>query len=109
MSVVGDWIDSFYSADNLQTKDETSASINSINATTVANLQRFGYLKNGQWLQATSSASSWNIQTSPTSFQEIIYPSGSLLPISTELGTADYAITSSFSCTGKTPVPNRVA
>jgi hypothetical protein len=102
-------IDDFYSADNLQTKDITTAGINGINDTTEAYVQRFAYLKNGQWLQGDSSASSWNLQPTPTVFSEIIYPSGNQLPISDELGTADYAVTSSFSMTGKTPVPNKVA
>jgi hypothetical protein len=102
-------IDDFYSADNLQTKDICKAEINGINNTTESYVQRFAYLKNGQWLQGASTTNSWNLQPVPTEFAEIIYPSGSVLPITDELGTADYAITSSFSLTGKTPVPNRVA
>lgn len=102
-------IDDYYSADNLQTKDSTSAIANGINDTTEAYVQRFGYLKNGQWLSGESTANSWNLQPVPTQFSEIIYPSGSVLPITDELGTSDYAITSSFNVTGKTPVPNKVA
>jgi hypothetical protein len=102
-------IDDYYSADNLQTKDETTASLNGIAGSTPAFVQRFAYLKNGQWLKGDSSTSSWNLQPASTSFSELLYPSGSLLPITDELGTSDYAITSSFSMTGKTPVPNRVA
>ena len=89
-------IDDFYSADNLQTKDSTSAKVNGINDTTEAYVQRFGYLKNGQWLHGDYSTNSWTLLPQPTEIAEIIYPSGSVLPISTELGTADYAITSSF-------------
>ena len=80
-------IDDFYSADNLQTKDVTGANINSIDDATEAYVQRFAYLKNGQWLHGSSSANSWNLQPNPSSFSEIIYPSGSVLPISSELGT----------------------
>jgi hypothetical protein len=112
-TVEGEWIDSFYSADNLQTKDQTGNYINGFAAESTANVQRFGYLKNGQWLNGASPGSaagtSWNLQPSASSFSEMIYPSGSVLPIGSELGTADYAITSSFSVSGKTPVPNKVA
>ena len=102
-------IDDYYSADNLQTKDETGATINGLTGSTPAYVQRFAYLKNGQWLAGIKSTESWNLNPNVTSFSEILYPSGSVLPITDELGTADYAITSSFSMTGKTPVPNRVA
>jgi hypothetical protein len=102
-------IDDFYSADNLQTKDSTVAKVNGIDDTSEAYVQRFGYLKNGQWLHGNESANSWALLPIPTEIPEIIYPSGGVLPISSELGTADYAITSSFSMSGKTPVPNRVA
>ena len=68
-------IDDFYSADNLQTKDATAAYVNGINDTTDAYVQRFAYLKNGQWLQGDSTASSWNLQPEPSDFPEIIYPS----------------------------------
>lgn len=103
-----EWIDTFYSADNLQTKDKVSASTSGFVGTD-AWTQRFAYLKNGAWIEGTSSASSWNLDPTPTEFADLLYPSGSLLPIGTELGTQDYAMTTSFSMTGKTPVPNRVA
>jgi hypothetical protein len=104
-------IDDYYSADNLQTKDSTGAKINGINGSSEAFVQRFAYLKNGQWLSGVRvpGANSWTLGPVASQFEEIIYPSGSVLPISSELGTADYAITSSFSLSGKTPVPNRVA
>ena len=102
-------IDDYYSADNLQTKDSTDSLLNGITASAEAYVSRFAYLKNGQWLQGAATTNSWNLQPTAGNFPEIIYPSGSVLPISDELGTADYAITSSFSVTGKTPVPNKVA
>ena len=70
-------IDDFYSADNLQTKDETSSQLNGITATSEAFVQRFAYLKNGQWLQGFTTSDSWNLQPTATSFSELLYPSGS--------------------------------
>ena len=105
----GEWIDSFYSADNLQTKDTTYTAVNGLNSGDPGFVQRFAYLKNGQWMSGVTSSSSWTLSPTFADFQELMYPSGSLLPIGTELGISDYAVTSSFSVTGKTPVPNRVA
>jgi len=102
-------LDDYYSADNLQTKDNVTINANGIPSGDNAYTQRFGYLKNGAWLAGDVSANSWTLQPQATSFQELMYPSGGVLPITDELGTSDYAITSSFSMTGKTPVPNRVA
>jgi len=101
------WIDGFYSADNLQTKDNVYGSYNGFTGT--AWVQRFAYLKNGSWISGAFGSSPWTLSPTFADFQELMYPSGSVLPISDELGGNDYAITSSFSMTGKTPVPNRVA
>lgn len=102
------WIDTFYSADNLQTRDKVYADYNGFNADD-AWTQRFGYLKNGQWLSGATTANSWNIAPTATGFNDLMYPAGNLLPVGDELGSADYAVTTSYSMTGKTPVPNRVA
>jgi hypothetical protein len=54
-----DWLDMFYSADNLQTKDRTIDGANGFDVapTNHAYTQRFGYLKNGAWL--TGKGDSW--------------------------------------------------
>ena len=58
----------FYSADNLQTKDEQFAIINGFNdpVTNTAHTQRFAYLKNGQWL--TGKGDSWVSTASATTW-----------------------------------------
>jgi hypothetical protein len=102
----GDWIDSFYSADNLETKDTQIAEGYGFTGDD-AFTQRFAYLKNGAWIRGQFS--NWIIASTVNNFSEVIYPDATVVPIGDELGTNDYAITTSFSMTGKTPVPNRVA
>lgn len=102
----GSWIDTFYSSDNLETKDQVNARLSGFsndNAWT----QRFGYLKNGTWLRGNGN--SWVIKNNTSSMQGLIYPDSADIPTGDELGTEDYAATSSFTMTGKTPVPQRVA
>ena len=102
----GTWIDSFYSADNLETKDTAVGDVNGITADD-AWTQRFAYLKNGIWQRATGTT--WAVTNNATSFAGLIYPDSADLPIGDELGTLDLAYTTSVSMTGLTPVPNRVA
>ena len=102
----GDWIDSFYSADNLQTKDVVNAEMSGFTGTDGLS-QRFGYLKNGQWLIGVDST--WVVSDSPTNMSNLIYPNSVSVPIGDELGVQDYAVTGEFNMTGLTPVPNRVA
>ena len=104
--VLSTGIDDFYSADNLQTKDDVDSNLNGFSGTN-ANTQRFGYLRNGQWLRGVGSE--WVIAATVSDFPALIYPDGAVLPITDELGTKDFAATSSFSMSGKTPVPVRVA
>ena len=99
-------IDDFYSADNLETRDAVVADINDFTGTD-AWTQRFGYFKNGSWTRGAGS--SWAIQAAPADFQELIYPNNVDMPIGTELDASQLAATTSFSMTGKTPVPTRVA
>jgi hypothetical protein len=99
-------IDDFYSADNLETKDSVVADINNFTGTDALS-QRFGYLRNGSWVRAVGS--SWVVQADPTDFEELIYPNNVNLPIGEELGASQFAATTSYSITGKTPVPIRVA
>lgn len=102
----GEWIDSFYSADNLETKDNVDDALNGFSGTD-AFAQRFSYLRNGQWLKGRGN--NWVVDNVPTSFSELIYPSAASVPVGDELGGRDYAITLSHTITGKTPVPIRVA
>jgi hypothetical protein len=105
------WLDSFYSADNVQTKDNTVDFANGFAAsgsTNEAFLQRFAYLKNGAWL--TGKGDSWCASASATSFEDMIYPDRTYGFINTdELGGDEFAATSSINMTGKTPIPVRVA
>ena len=61
------WIDTFYSADNLDTKDKVYDNNNS-NIASPTNIwaQRFAYLKNGTWVNGAGS--SWIINPTETSF-----------------------------------------
>jgi hypothetical protein len=105
------WLDMFYSADNLQTKDQTISYLNGFGtwpAVSTAYLQRFGYLKNGSWL--TGKGDSWCASATATSFEDMTYPDRTYSFINTdELGGDEFAATSSINLTGKTPVPVRVA
>jgi hypothetical protein len=103
------WLDSFYSADNLQTKDATWSALNGFATDDdVAYLQRFGYLRNGSWL--TGKGDSWCSTATAASFEDMIYPDRTYSFINTdELGGDEFAATSSINMSGKTPVPVRVA
>jgi hypothetical protein len=108
-STAAGWIDTFYSADNLQTKDTIQDSVNGFSGTApddVAYSQRFGYLKNGNWVAGNGLA--WCVDNVPSSWESLIYPAPTL-PISDELGTDQVAFTSAVNLQGTTPVPNRVA
>jgi hypothetical protein len=103
------WIDTFYSADNLQTKDSIVDSNNGFSATAPddkAYTQRFSYLRNGAWIYG--NADRWAISNALTSWENLIYPTAGL-PIGDELGTNQIACTSSVSLKGLTPVPISVA
>lgn len=102
----GDWLNSFYSADNLETKDTVVAEANGFTGDDAWS-QRFGYLRNGIWQRGVFN--NWIIPTTLANFKDLIYPDQTTVPIGDELGTQDYAITTSFKMTGKTPVPLRVA
>lgn len=99
-------IDDFYSADNLETKDVVSSEVNGFTGTDGLS-QRFGYLRNGQWLKGRGT--NWVISETPTSFQDLIYPDSTVFPVGDELSGRDYAATIAVTMTGKTPVPIRVA
>lgn len=101
----GSWLDSFYSADNVETRDVTTAEVNGFTGDD-GFVQRFGYLKNGQWLKGYGS--SWTVPYTFTDFKGMIYPDDVTIPTGDEL-VRDYASTTNFKMTGKTPVPNRVA
>jgi len=105
------WLESFYSADNVQTKDTTASGLQGFSAsatTDEAFLQRFGYLRNGSWL--TGKGDSWTATATATSFEDMIYPDRTYNFINTdELGGDEFAATSSINMTGKTLVPVRVA
>ena len=104
-----DWIDSFYSADNLETKDLVDGYTSGMPTTTTANTQRFGYLKNGSWNLGSDNGSAWTIEQTLSDFAGMIYPSFDDLPVSQELGRSQCAWTTEVTMRGKTPVPQRVA
>jgi len=103
------WLDMFYSSDNVQTKDIQYDRPNGFNGTpSQAFTQRFAYLKNGSWL--TGKGDSWVSTATATSFDDMIYPDRTYDFINTdELGGDEFAATSSINMSGKTPVPVRVA
>lgn len=106
------WLDSFYSADNLQTKDQAFSWMNGFDnfpsGDYTAYLERFAYLRNGAWL--TGKGDSWCASATASSFEDMTYPDRTYDFINTdELGGDEFAATSSINMTGKTPVPVRVA
>jgi hypothetical protein len=103
------WLNMFYSADNLQTKDVQLDILNGFNvAPSTANTQRFAYLKNGSWL--TGKGDSWVSTATAANFEDMIYPDRTYDFINTaELNGDEFAATSSINMSGKTPVPVRVA
>lgn len=99
-------VDDYYSADNLETKDAVDSDINGFTGDD-AWTQRFGYLRNGAWIRGKDN--SWIIQSTPANFKELLYPNVTTLPVGDELGGNQFAATCSYTMTGKTPVPVRVA
>jgi hypothetical protein len=103
------WLDMFYSADNLQTKDQILDQASGFDdPDDFCYVQRFGYLRNGSWL--TGKGDSWVSTATAANFQDMIYPDRTYSFINTdELGGDEFAATSSINMSGKTPVPTRVA
>jgi len=99
----------FYTADNIQTRD-TYFGIGLGVSGQDKYTQRFGYLRNGQWLTGTYNPASWVNTQNLTDTSDLVYPDPANIEFSEELGGVDqYAATTSVSLTGKTPVPLRVA
>lgn len=104
-----DWIDSFYSADNLDTRDKVYSYNNSnISSGSISEVytNRFGYLRNGTWI--SGSGDSWILDPAVTDWERLVYPD-TTLPVSNELGGSQVAWTTEATLKGKSPVPNRVA
>ena len=104
-----EWIDSFYSADNLETKDTVYGNGLGALSSPTNYAQRFAILKNGQWLSGADNGSPWTINQTNSIVEDLIYPDFAGLPVGPELGGSQVAFTSQISMGGKTPVPNRVA
>ena len=104
-----DWLNMFYTADNLQTKDQVESKYSGISGTSTTNfVQRFAYLKNGAWL--LGNGSDWAPLGQVTSFDDLRYPDTTFSFINTdELSGSELAFTTSTIMKGKTPVPNHVA
>ena len=102
-----DWLDSFYSADNLQTKDEYNRHTANVTTPNQCFTERFAYLKNGEWLNANGS--SWLMRNNVINFGDMIYPNSGLFSFSQELGGDQVAITSSNKLSGKIPVGKSIA
>ena len=103
-----DWVDSFYSADNLQTKDTYPRQLSNAVTPDQAFTERFSYLKKGEWLLG-SGTTRWNANNQVVNFKDVIYPNSGLLQFSQELGGAQCAITTSHKISGKIPVGKSVA
>ena len=89
-----DWLNSFYSADNLQTRDSVSYPTTDVSSGGIAFAQRFAYLKNGEWL--CGQGNSWASQNdNPVNWSRLIYPNSGLFPFTQELGGAQVAFTTS--------------
>jgi len=102
-----DWLNSFYSADNLQTKDTYNKRVANVTSPDQSFTERFAYLKQGEWLNANGS--SWILRNNAINFGDMIYPNSSLFPFSQELGGSQVAVTSSNKLSGKIPVGKSVA
>lgn len=103
------WLDMFYTADNTQTKDQVFDKSTGLNDTDDTNFtQRFGYLKNGAWINGDGS--DWSPIGLATDWDDLRYPARTYDFINTdELSGSELAFTSSMILKGKTPVPNHVA
>ncbi|DAZ92300.1 TPA_asm: major capsid protein [Microviridae sp.] len=105
-----EWIENFYSADNLQTRDAVFDRVMGQNfATNTWSASRFAYLKRGTWLYGQGT--SWVPEVTPTDWDDFVYPNGQLFDFfsETELGGNQVAVTTAVNLKGKTPVPNHVA
>lgn len=105
-----EWLDSFYSADNVQTKDKVFDRLNGINTTPdywYAN--RFAYATNGQWL--SGSGSDWVATHTPASFGDLQYPNPLNFTFFSPMTITNNqcAFTTSVNVKGRTPIPKRVA
>lgn len=103
-----EWLNSFYSADNLQTKDDYSKYLADATTPDNAFVERFAYLKKGEWLLG-SGTTRWTANNPVINFKDAIYPNAGLLQFSEELGGAQVAVTSSVKMSGKIPVGKSVA
>ena len=103
-----DWLDSFYSADNTQTRDSITSYVVDVTTTQQAYAERFAYLKHGEWL--SGNGSSWAcVNNNPVTFNDLIYPNSNLFDFTQELGGSQVAITTSHKVGGKIPVGKSVA
>lgn len=104
-----EWLDMFYSADNVQTKDKILDRSQGNNFVENVNfVQRFGYLKNGSWL--VGNGIDWAPSALATDWDDMRYPDRTFSFINTtELSGKELAATSSVILKGRTPVPNHVA
>lgn len=103
-----DWLNSFYSADNLQTKDVYSKYLADAVNPERAFTERFAYLKKGEWLLG-SGTTRWTANNEVINIRDAIYPNAGLLAFSEELGGSQVAVTSSVKLSGKIPVGKSVA
>jgi len=103
-----EWLDMFYSADNLQTKDVYSRYLSNATSPDQTFTERFAYLKNGEWLLGNGTTR-WTADNQVINFKNAIYPNPGLLQFSQELGGGQVAITSSVKLSGKIPVGKSVA
>ena len=103
-----DWLNSFYSADNLQTKDEYNRLLADAVTPDQTFTERFAHLKKGEWLLGNGTTR-WNANNEVINFKDAIYPNPGLLAFSEELGGAQCAITSAVKLSGKIPVGKSVA
>jgi len=103
-----DWLPSFYTADNLQTKDTYNKFLVDAVSPDQAFTERFAYLKKGEWLLG-SGTTRWNANNQVIQISDAIYPNSGLLSFSEELGGAQCAITTSHKLSGKIPIGKSVA
>lgn len=104
------WLNWFYSADNVQTKDEVYDRINGFNATP-SNwyTNRFAYATNGQWING--SGSDWVATHTATDFADLQYPNPLNFTFFSPMTITNNqcAFTTSVNVKGRTPIPKRVA
>lgn len=96
-------IEDFYLADNMRDQDTYAEQNFTTGTGETVYAQRFDYLRNGSHVRGDGVQ--WAVTLNTGAIENVIYPSGTLLPVSDELGTQNLAFCCSTHLVGASPVP----